>query len=195
MELLLKSIAKHVVLNEEEQNFLCSKITQKTFKAKEFLLKENEFCYQSFFVVSGIVQSYNIDEQGVKHTLSLATTGWWIADMYSFLSGKPGQLYIEAIENTTVYCLRKEDQQILFDQIPKIDRYFRILIENSLIANQQRIIDNLSLTAEERYERFCEKYPTIKDKVPQIHIASYLGVTPEFFSKMKRKLLKGNSSL
>ncbi|MBW3519029.1 Crp/Fnr family transcriptional regulator [Flavobacterium sp. NKUCC04_CG] len=192
MELLLKSIAKHVDLNEEEKDFLCSKVTEKTFKAKELLLKENEICHQSFFVIDGILQSYNIDEQGVKHTLSLATTGWWIADMYSFLSGKPGQLYIEAIENTTVLCLRKEDQQLLFDRIPKIDRYFRILIENSLIANQQRIIDNLSLTAEERYDRFCEKYPIIKDKVPQIHIASYLGVTPEFFSKMKRKLLKGN---
>ncbi len=193
MDLLLKSIAKHVDLNQQEKDFLCSKVSEKTFKAKELLLKEHEICHQSFFVVSGILQSYNIDEQGVKHTLSLATTGWWIADMYSFLSGKPGQLYIEAIENTTVLCLRKEDQQLLFDQIPKIDRYFRILIENSLIANQQRIIDNLSLTAEERYERFCLKYPTIKDKVPQIHIASYLGVTPEFFSKMKRKLLLGNN--
>lgn len=193
MDLLLKSIAKHVDLTEEEKDFLCSKVTKKTFKAKELLLKENEICHQSFFVLDGILQSYNIDEQGVKHTLSLATSGWWMADMYSFLSGKPGQLFIEAIENTTVLCLRKEDQQLLFDQIPKIDRYFRILIENSLIANQQRIIDNLSLTAEERYERFCQKYPTIKDKVPQIHIASYLGVTPEFFSKMKRKLLLGNN--
>ncbi|WP_430614203.1 Crp/Fnr family transcriptional regulator [Flavobacterium sp. JP2137] len=189
VDLLLKSIAKHVVLTEEEQAFLCSKVSQKTYKAKALLLEENEICHHSFFVIEGILQSYNIDEQGVKHTLSLATTGWWIADMYSFLSGKPGQLYIEAIENTTVLCLHKDDQQLLFDRIPKIDRYFRILIENSLIANQQRIIDNLSLTAEERYERFCAKHPTIKDKVPQIHIASYLGVTPEFFSRMKRKLL------
>lgn len=193
MDLLLKNIAKHVDLSEEEQQFLCSKVTAKKFKAKELLLKENEICHQSFFVLDGILQSYNIDEQGIKHTLSLATSGWWMADMYSFLSGNPGQLFIEAIENTSVLCLRKEDQQLLFNQIPKIDRYFRILIENSLIANQQRIIDNLSLTAEERYERFCQKYPTIKDKVPQIHIASYLGVTPEFFSKMKRKLLLGTN--
>ena len=122
--------------------------------------------------------------------MSFACKGWWISDMYSLLSQKPGNLFIEVIEDAEVILLSKENQEQLYHDIPKLERFFRILTENSLVANQERIMNNLSLSAEERFEKFSQKYPTLIQQVPQKQIASFIGVTPEFFSKMKAQLLK-----
>lgn len=146
--------------------------------------------YLLLFVTKGILRSYNIDENGVEHVVSFACPGWWIADMYSFLSQRPGQLYIEVNEDAEVILLSKANRDTLFTEIPKMERFFRILIENSLVANQQRLIDNLSFTAEARYDKFTKKYKELVHCLPQKQIASYIGVTPEFFSKMKARLLK-----
>ena len=110
--------------------------------------------------------------------------------MYSLLSQKPGNLFIEVIEDAEVVLLSKENQEQLYHDIPKLEHFFRILTENALVANQQRVMDNLSLSAEDRFEKFSQKYPSLMQKVPQKQIASFIGVTPEFFSKMKAKLLK-----
>ena len=101
--------------------------------------------------------------------------------MYSYISEKPGNLFIEVLEDSEVVSITKENHQELYQQIPKLERFFRILAENSLVSHQERLMDNLSLTAEERFEKFCSKYPTLIQKVPQKQIASFIGVTPEFF--------------
>ncbi len=189
MNLLLDSIAKHVDLTQEEQKIVLAAFESDRYSAKEKVLVEGEICYSSTFVLSGILRNYCIDEQAVEHTVGFATTGWWIADMYSFLSQLPGNSYIEVVEDTMVLKITRATQLKLFDEVPKMERYFRILIERSLVANQQRLMDNLSLPADERYERFCERYSTIKNCLPQKQIASYLGITPEFFSKLKKRLL------
>lgn len=113
-----------------------------------------------------------------------------MADMYSFISQNPGNLFIEVLEDAELVILTKENQEVLYQQLPKLERFFRILAENSLVAHQERLLDNLSLTAEERFIKFCNKYPSLLQRVSQKYIASYLGVTPEFFSKMKAKLLR-----
>ncbi|MNQ11553.1 Anaerobic regulatory protein [compost metagenome] len=190
MDLILENIAKHVSLTPEEQTLFLSLTETKTYKAKTILLKAGEVCTHSFFVTKGILRSYTIDENGVEHVMSFACPGWWIADMYSYLSQRPGQLYIEVNEDAEVVLLSKENQEQLYHAIPKIERFFRILIENSLVANQQRLIDNLSFTAEARYDKFTKKYKELVNCLPQKQIASYIGVTPEFFSKMKARLLK-----
>jgi len=190
VNLILENIAKHVSLTPEEQTLFLSLTETKTYKAKTILLKAGEICTHSFFVTKGIVRSYTIDENGVEHVMSFACPGWWIADMYSYLSQRPGQLYIEVNEDAEVILLSKENQEQLYTKIPKTERFFRILIENSLIANQQRLIDNLSFTAEARYDKFTKKYAELVNCLPQKQIASYIGVTPEFFSKMKARLLK-----
>ena len=190
MNLILENIAKHVSLTPEEQTLFLSLTETKTYKAKTILLKAGEICTHSFFVTKGILRSYTIDENGVEHVMSFACPGWWIADMYSYLSQRPGQLYIEVNEDAEVILLSKENQEQLYTKIPKTERFFRILIENSLIANQQRLIDNLSFTAEARYDKFTKKYAELVNCLPQKQIASYIGVTPEFFSKMKARLLK-----
>ena len=167
-----------------------SKIETKHFKAKTVILNAGEVCTHSYFVNSGLLRSFNINDNIVEHVLSFACEGWWIGDMYSLLSQKPGNLFIEVVEDAEVVLLSKENQEQLYKEIPKLERFFRILIENSLVAYQERLMDNLSLTAEERFDKFYKRYPTLIQKVPQKQIASYIGVTPEFFSKMKARILK-----
>jgi CRP-like cAMP-binding protein len=190
MTLLLENIAQHVDLTTQEQELFLSKTEIHHYKAKTILLKSGEICKHSYFVNSGILRSFNINDTIVEHVLSFACQGWWIGDMYSLLSQKPGNLFIEVLEDAEVLLLSKENQELLYLEIPKLERFFRILTENSLVANQERLMDNLSLTAEERFEKFYKKYPTLLQKVAQKQIASYLGVTPEFFSKMKSRLLR-----
>lgn len=190
MELILKNIEQHVTLTQQEQELFLSKTEVHHYKAKTILLNSGAICKHSYFVNSGILRSFNINDNIVEHVLSFACQGWWIGDMYSLLSQKPGNLFIEVLEDAEVVLLSKENQEILYREIPKLERFFRILTENSLVANQERLMDNLSLTAEERFEKFCKKYPTLIQKVAQKQIASYLGVTPEFYSKMKSRLLR-----
>lgn len=188
--LLLQNIAKHIELTQEEQQIVLSKFETASYKTKTILLEQGENGSCTYFVNKGIIRNYTVDDNGAEHIISFASPGWWITDMYSFLAGKPSHSFIEVIDDAEVMIITRENQDLLYESVPKLERYFRILIENSLIANQQRLIDKLSLTAEERYENFQKKYPDVKNCLPQKHIASYIGVTPEFFSKMKSKLLK-----
>jgi CRP-like cAMP-binding protein len=190
MSLLIDNILKHVTLSPQEQALFLSKIETRHFKAKTILLNAGEVCRNSYFVKSGVLRSFNINDNIVEHVMNFACQGWWISDLYSLISQKPGSLFIEVIEDAEVVLLSKENQEQLYIDIPKLERFFRILTENALVANQQRILDNLSLSAEERFEKFSKKYPSLIQQVPQKQIASFIGVTPEFFSKMKARLLK-----
>ena len=190
MQSILENIAKHVTLTPEEKELFLSKTETRQFKVKTILLSAGEVATCTYFVNSGILRSFNINDNIIEHVLHFACEGWWIGDMYSYISEKPGNLFIEVLEDAEVVIITKENHQKLYQEIPKLERFFRILAENSLVSHQERLMDNLSLTAEERFEKFCSKYPTLIQKVPQKHIASYIGVTPEFFSKMKSRMLK-----
>jgi CRP-like cAMP-binding protein len=190
MSLILENIAKHISLSPEEQELFLSKTETHYYKAKTILQNAGEVCENSYFVNWGVLRSFNINDNIVEHVMSFACKGWWISDMYSLISQKQGALFIEVIEDAEVILLSKENQEQLYSEIPKLERFFRILTENALVANQQRIMDNLSLSAEERFEKFSKKYPSLIQQVPQKQIASFIGVTPEFFSKMKARLLK-----
>lgn len=190
MKSILQNISKHISLTLEEEQLFLSKIEVQHFKAKTILHNAGEICKHSYFVNSGLLRSFNINDNIVEHVLHFACEGWWIGDMYSLLSQKTGNLFIEVLEDSEVVLLSKENQEQLYFEIPKLERFFRILTENSLVAHQERLMDNLSLSAEDRFEKFCKKYPTLIQKVPQKQIASYIGVTPEFFSKMKSRMLR-----
>jgi len=187
---ILQNIARFVDLTPQEQELFLSKTEVRHYKPKSIILNAGEVCKHSYFVNSGLLRNFNINDNIVEHVLSFACEGWWIGDMYSLLSQKPGQLFIEVLEDAEVVLLSKEKQEQLYYEIPKLERFFRILTENSLVANQERLMDNLSLSAEDRFEKFCKRYPALIQRVPQKQIASYIGVTPEFFSKMKSRLLK-----
>jgi len=189
-ELILRNVARHITLDEEEVKFFLSLLQPRSLKRKQVFLHAGTVCKDSAFVIDGALKSYTVDRDGKEHILSFATPGWWISDMYSLLSEKPAILNIETIADAKILILSREKQQLLYQKVPKFERFFRILVENSLVANQQRLIDNLSSTAQERYLRFIEKYPTIPSCVPQHNIASYLGITPEFLSKIRARLAR-----
>lgn len=188
--LILQNIAKHIELDEEEQKHFISVLKEKKLKKKQFYLRENEVCQHSVFVTTGCLRGYTVDENGFEHILQFAPPDWWIADMYSLITQKPGNLNIDAIEDSEVLLLSKKDQEKLFIDVPKFERFFRIITENSLVSSRQRLLDNMSLTALQRYESFCQHYPTLIECLPQKLIASYIGVTPEFLSKVKAEYFK-----
>ena len=187
-QLILQNISRYIQLTDAEKKIFTGYLNNKTVKRKQFILNEGGVCRYSTFVISGCLRGYTVDKNGIEHVLSFAPTDWWIADIYSLISQKPGTLNIEALEDTDAILLSKVAQEKLYIKIPKFERFFRILTEKSLVANQQRILDNLSLTAEERYSIFCKRYPTLIDHLPQKQIASYIGVTPEFFSRMRSRM-------
>ncbi|MEP7262978.1 MAG: Crp/Fnr family transcriptional regulator [Bacteroidota bacterium] len=189
-QFLLSNIAKHIELSAEEEKLFISLLDDLKIKRKQFFLREQETANQVAFVVKGCLRAYTIDENGFEHILQFAPPDWWITDMYSFISQKPGNLFIDALEDSDVYLMSRTDQLSLFNDVPKFERYFRILTEKSLVSSRQRLIDSLSYTAQQRYETFCNYYPTLINTLPQKMIASYIGVTPEFLSKMKAAQLR-----
>jgi CRP-like cAMP-binding protein len=187
--IIIESITRHIRLSPDEQQHFLSLLQPKSFKRKQFILQQGEICKYSTFVIKGCLRGFTIDQNGDEHVINFAPVGWWIADMYSLLTQKPGILNIEAMEDTDTLLLSKTNQEKLYHDIPQFERFFRIIIENSLVSYQQRLIDNLSLTAEERYNNFCKRYPTLIYSLPKKQIASYIGVTPEFFSRMQHRML------
>ena len=186
--LIVKNIQKHIQLSEDEQHLFLSCLESRSVNKRTILLKAGQVCRYTMFVVNGALKSYTVDKDSNEHVINFALRDWWIADLYSFISRKPAILTIEAMTDSEILLLSKENQAMLYEKVPKFERFFRILIENSLVANQQRIINNLTLTAEERYLHFTTKYPFVLECAPLHNIASYLGMTPEFLSKIRRKL-------
>ena len=186
-DLIFQNIARHIELTEPEKQLFGSLLTAKTLRRRQFLLQEGEVCRHSAFVVRGCLRGYTVDANGFEHILQFAPPGWWIADMYSLLSQRPGNLNIDALEDTDLLMLPKDEQERLYREVPKFERFFRIITEKSLVTHRQRVLDNLSLSAQERYAAFCQRYPTLIECLPQKQIAAYIGVTPEFLSKMRGK--------
>lgn len=189
-DLILRNIAKHIALTPAEQAHFVSLLIPKKIKKKQFLLREQEICRYSAFVTQGCLRGYTVDTNGFEHILQFAPPDWWIADMYSLIAQQPGSLNIDALEETELLLLSKKDQEQLYLEVPKFERFFRIITENSLVTNRQRLLDNLSLSAQQRYELFCQRYPSLIHCLPQKQIAAYIGVTPEFLSKMKADWLR-----
>ncbi|HRD82678.1 MAG: Crp/Fnr family transcriptional regulator [Saprospiraceae bacterium] len=183
--LLMSNIRRHIDPTAEEEAYFLSLLQTAQVKKRRFLLQEGDVCRHSAFVTNGCLRSYTVDANGFEHILQFAPENWWIADMYSFISGQPGQLYIDALEDTELLLLSKNRQEQLYLEVPKFERFFRIIVENSLVAGRQRILDNMSQSAAQRYDQFCRQYPSLIHRLPQKQIAAYIGVTPEFLSKLR----------
>lgn len=183
-ELLLQHIARHVQLTEEEEDYFVSLLHFKKIRKKQFLFQEGDIYSTTSFVTTGLLRLYSIDKNGFEHILQFAPPGWWIGDMHSFLKKQPGTLLVDAIEDSEIVILKKTDLDQLYARVPKFERFFRILAENALATYQHRLVNNLSLSAAERYNTFCQLYPSLIQSLSQKYVASYIGVTPEFLSKM-----------
>lgn len=189
-QLLINNIQKYVQLNDEEKYLLLSIMHSKKLRKRQYLLQEGDHSKYSAFVLSGCLRSYFVDSNGFEHILQFAIEDWWITDMMSYISGKPGKLNIDALEDSEVLLISRDDQLALFEKSSKFEKYFRIITENGMVSNQQRLLDNLSLPAIERYKNFIQKYPLFMQRIPQVQIAAFLGITPEFLSRIRSQLTK-----
>jgi CRP-like cAMP-binding protein len=182
---ILRNIGRHIQLDAAEEAQFLSLLVYRKLQRRQFLVQETAISRYVAFVNSGCLRAYTVDDQGIDHILQFAPTDWWITDMYSFITQKAGTLHIDALEPSEVWLLSRTNQEQLFHDIPKFERFFRIITEKSLVAIRQRLIDNLSLSAAERFDLFCRRYPELLERIPQKQIAAFIGVTPEFFSKLK----------
>ncbi|TCD26587.1 Crp/Fnr family transcriptional regulator [Pedobacter psychrodurus] len=162
----------------------------RNYKRKGLLLQEGDVCRFYNFVISGCFKLYGVDNNGVEHNLQFAIENQWIADFNSFYEQSASRLFIEAVEPSTVLQIEHDDLLYLYTHYPRFDRNFRIVIERKFIELQDRVLQNISFTAEERYQLFQQNFPDLIQRLPGTQIASYLGITSEFLSKIKKKIVK-----
>lgn len=187
-DLILQNIGKHITLDPTEIEFFTSLLELKQIRKKDFLLQPGEICKTENFIVKGCLRTYSVDQDGVEHIVMFGIEDWWVGDLYSFLTATPAQYYIDALEDTHVLQINKQNLDLLYERVPKFERFFRLIIQNAFIAQQNRINQNLSFTAEQRYLEFVKKYPHFEQRIPQKQVAAYLGMTPVFLSMLRRKL-------
>jgi len=177
-------------LNSEEIDALKKTFKERRIKRRQFILQEGDVCKLNTFVVEGCFRMYFVDEKGKEYNIQFAVENWWIGDISSFHSEEPSKLYIEALENSVILQIKKQDQLDLFVNHPKFNQIFRVFTENALVTYQRRVLQNISSTAEERYLDFMKRYPYFFNRISNVQIASFLGVTPEFLSTIRKKITK-----
>jgi CRP-like cAMP-binding protein len=187
-DLLIANISKHVSLTPDEVVFFTSLLQSKSLKTGEFLLREGDVCRYEAFVTKGCLKTYYLDKNGSEHIIDFSIEEWWADDLYSFFTQTASKSNIKAIEPTDILQISKNNLEILYRQLPKFERFFRILFQNAYITQREQINLALAASAEERYLLFLKKKPYAEKRFAQKDIASYLGVTPQFLSTLKKKL-------
>ncbi|PWS28707.1 cyclic nucleotide-binding protein [Pedobacter yonginense] len=189
IDVLFSHIAQKVSLTEQDKDLVQGFFTEQRLTKRQYLLRAGEVCNHLAFVASGLLRTYNIDEKGDEHMSLFGFEGWWLSDFSSFLSGSPAFFNIDAIEDSELMLLSKHNYEKLTLTVPIMDRYFRILYQNSLVTKERRLMSSITHTAEEKYLQLLESSPEINKRIPQHLIASYLGIAPETLSRIRKNLL------
>jgi CRP-like cAMP-binding protein len=187
-EVLFQKLDEKIQLTEDEKQLCKSFFSPKKLRKRQYILQEGDVCKYIAFVEKGMLRCYTIDEKGNEHIMQFAFEGWWISDQFSFLTGEPAIYNIDALEDSELLLLSQQSEEQLLQKIPKFEKYFRILLQNNLIATQRRLIGSLSQSAEQRYNELISVCSTIPQRVPQHMIASFLGITPETLSRIRKQV-------
>lgn len=177
---------RYVEFSNKEIDTIFDKVIVKKFKKKDYLLQQGKICKIKFFITKGLVRSFYIDNKGNEKIVQFAIENWWVTNFESFVKNTPSSCSIQAIEDTTSLIINREDLEQLYVTIPKLERVFRIITENMLIALQRRNQFYLKLTSKERYFFLMNSIPDFVQRVPQYMIASYLEITPEYLSEIRK---------
>jgi CRP-like cAMP-binding protein len=188
-DLLLHHLKKHIQLTEAEELVILSAQVTRKFKRGDFLTKEGEVNRYTNFIVSGSAKVYYIDQAGQEHIIQLGIQEWWIGDYSSFITQTVGILYTEALSPTETASFSYDVLQELYFQVPALERFFRLLTQNAYATFHKRVLESLSMDAEQRYTAFRESYPEMDQQLSQKDIASYLGMSAEFLSKIKKRIM------
>lgn len=190
-DILIAHLLQKVNLNKNEIESLKPFFTEKKLRKKELLLKQGEICRNLAFVSTGILKSYISDEKGHERSNFFAFQGWWISDFNSFINQEKSALNIDAIEDSEILLISYDDYERLTLEIPVMDRYFRILYQNSLVTKDRRLMISNKSTAEEKYLSLVRSNPDMFQRIPHTLIASYLGLSPETVSRIRKRILFG----
>ncbi|QEM12386.1 Crp/Fnr family transcriptional regulator [Mucilaginibacter rubeus] len=186
-ELILRNFALHVMLDSEEQEQILALLQRKDVARRTLLVRPGQTERHIYFVDRGCLRMYHTDEDGQEHNLCFYPENWWACDNVSFFKAKPATHTIQALEDSALCYFTLPDLEELFVRVPKLERFFRILIQNGFDMYQRRVTSNLSLSAEQRYLEFRRHYPGLEQRINQKHIASYLGITAVFLSMMRKE--------
>ncbi len=181
-----KNLNKYVDFTDAEIELIVSKMAFKTYQRKEFIISEGQVCKHKFFILDGLVRSFYFDEKGKEKIIQFALENWWISNMESFVLETPSTTAIQAIEKTTLLSISKNDLEQLYNKIPKLERFFRMLTENMLIAIQRRSDFYLQMKSKDLYQQFVKLHADFAQRIPQYMIASYLEITPEYLSELRK---------
>lgn len=174
-------------LTDSESKALSNLFSIIEFPKKSMVLEQGNICRHLYFIEQGLVKAYFIDRNGEEVILNFASESWWITDIHSFEENKASRLFIETIEPTTCRAITREDQYLLFEKIPRIERFFRVLLQKHVGVLQERLFEHIAATAEDRYDAFLDRYPSLSNRIPQNQIANYIGVSPEFLSRIRKR--------
>tara|TARA_R110002124_G_scaffold71270_2_gene191078 strand:- start:8797 stop:9396 length:600 start_codon:yes stop_codon:yes gene_type:complete len=186
--LFIDFINKYVTLSELESKLILERVNIRKYLKGQYVVQQGDVCRYSGFVISGCTRTFYVDDNGEEHIVMFSIENWWASEIGSFVSQKPSDYNVQCIENTKLIQLSFEDQEILFKEIPKLERFFRLILEQAFVASQKRIVSSFSLSAKEQYIQFTKQYPEIEKRIPQYMAASYLGISKEFLSKIKKQL-------
>ncbi|WDF63665.1 Crp/Fnr family transcriptional regulator [Flavobacterium sp. KACC 22763] len=189
-ETLIKHIQDRVELSEEEANLFVSNFKIKKIKKRQFIVQPDFVAKYRNYVVEGALRAYVVNDEGQEHTIAFAIEDWWISDYNSYIYQQPATMFVMALEDAVLLQIDFETEAKLKMANPKFETFFRITAERTAAFFQRRIITNLTSSAEERYDKFINQFPLIANRVPQYALASYLGMTTEFLSKIKNNKLK-----
>ncbi|WP_286770047.1 Crp/Fnr family transcriptional regulator [Sphingobacterium sp. 40-24] len=190
VEPLINYFNNLIPLNDEETELVSAYFKPRLYRKRQYVLQEGDVCNHFNFVIRGCLRMYKVDEKGNSHIIQFASENWWLTNIGSFHERKPSELNIDALEDTMVLQISYDNLIALYIQVAKFDRIFRVLIENSFVTLQNRLLQNISSTAEDRYNSFIEVYPHLSNRLPQTQIASFLGITPEFLSRLRNRRVK-----
>lgn len=188
---ILKHIDQQVILSDPEREILCSTLIYRKFRRKQYLLQDGDLCTHDYFVISGCLRQYEVSPNGRENTVQFAFENWWISDWYSILHAQPSVYNIEAMEDSEVFMIEKNELEKLYTEIPKLESYFRKIFLNAFVSLQKRILFQQK-TAEERYLEFMKNYGWFEQRLSQQHIASFLGITRETLNRLKSQQHKDN---
>ncbi|HRN57222.1 MAG TPA: Crp/Fnr family transcriptional regulator [Agriterribacter sp.] len=187
-DLFFEKMAEKVTLTAGQQDIIKQYLTPKKIRKNQYLLQEGDVAKYAAFVEKGALRAYSVDEKGAEHIIQFAFEGWTISDMYSFMTGNPATYNIDALEDSELVLIGKSAQEEILKRVPGYEVYTRLQITGAYMAMQQRITSMLSLSLEERYINLTRLYPNLIQRVPQRMIASYMGLTPETLSRVRRKI-------
>jgi CRP-like cAMP-binding protein len=187
-ELFFQNFNERVVLTSEEQEIIKSYLVPKKLRKKQYLLQGGDVCKAYAFIAKGVLRAYSVDSNGSEYIIQFGLEGWYISDLYSFITGEPATYNIDAIEDAELVLISKSAHDELLKKVPKYETFTRLNMTSAYLAMQKRLTSNISLPVEKRYEDFIALYPNIAQRVPQHMIASYMGLTPETLSRIRKRI-------